>query len=229
MAFKRYALYYTPPPGQFADLGAAWLGWDIATGHAVGTPDPAIVGRPRRYGFHATLKAPFFLADGCSEDDLKSAFEVLAQTQCPVRLDGLEITPLGGFVALVPVGNTDALEQLAAQCVAELDRFRAPMSEAERQRKTKPNMSAAHQQNLDNWGYAHVMDAFRFHMTLTGPLSKAVRRDVISQAQEHFAPISLSPLKICGIALVGETEAGTFVTIKRATLDGLTLNETQPG
>ena len=43
--FARYAVYYTPEPGPLADFGAAWLGWDIATGAEVAHPD--LPGLPR--------------------------------------------------------------------------------------------------------------------------------------------------------------------------------------
>ena len=39
---KRYAIYYAPPPGGFAQAGAAWLGWDAASGQPVAQPDPAL-------------------------------------------------------------------------------------------------------------------------------------------------------------------------------------------
>ncbi len=218
MTYTRYAIYYTPPPGRFAELGARWLGWDIAKGQPVGTPDLDIVATPRRYGFHATLKAPFFLVDGVTEDDLICAFRDLAQNLAPVALEGLEVRRLGGFVALEPFGNKDALQSLAANCVTRLDLFRAPMSEAERLRKTKPHMTQAHRQNLEQWGYAHVMDSFRFHMTLSGPLPKHIRDRVMTQAEAHFAPAQIAPLTIATITLVGERADGTFKSIEQARL-----------
>jgi hypothetical protein len=41
--FTRYAVYYAPQPGIFADRTAAWLGWDLAHGRAV--DDPALPAR----------------------------------------------------------------------------------------------------------------------------------------------------------------------------------------
>ncbi|GIT88554.1 DUF1045 domain-containing protein [Roseobacter sp. OBYS 0001] len=218
MTYTRYAIYYTPPPGRFAELGARWLGWDIAKGQPVGSPDLDIVATPRKYGFHATLKAPFFLADGVTENHLLCAFRDLGQNLAPVALEGLEVRRLGGFVALEPFGNKDALQSLAANCVTRLDLFRAPMSEAERLRKTKPHMTQAHRQNLEQWGYAHVMDSFRFHMTLSGPLPKHIRDRVMTQAEAHFAPAQIAPLTIATITLVGERADGTFKSIEQARL-----------
>jgi hypothetical protein len=64
--FERYAIYYTPQ-GALAEVGAAWMGWDVARGVAV---DHAMVGdldlakltrTPRKYGLHGTIKPPFVL------------------------------------------------------------------------------------------------------------------------------------------------------------------------
>ena len=220
MTFRRYAIYYTPPPGPLADLGARWLGWDIATGRPIGAPNLDIVANPRRYGFHATLKAPFHLAEGYRENDLLAAVRDFGQTQAPVRLAGLEIKRLGGFVALVPMTDAQALQTLAARCVTVFDPFRAPMSDAERMRKTKPHMSDLHRHNLARWGYAHVMEAFRFHMTLSGPLAREIRTQVIAQAEAHFAPVQLSPLTIAAITLVGERTDGTFKSIEQVAFAG---------
>ena len=70
----RYAIYFAPHSGSLlARFGASLLGYDPATGAEVDAPDhpafhdPLSLGwtaAPRRYGFHATLKAPFHLAEG---------------------------------------------------------------------------------------------------------------------------------------------------------------------
>ena len=73
--FRRYAIYFAPRPRRaLARFGAAWLGWDAEAGadrdgpELAGLPRPRaeIVATPRRYGFHATLKAPFRLARGAT-------------------------------------------------------------------------------------------------------------------------------------------------------------------
>ena len=71
---KRFAIYYAPRGGAFADAAAAWLGWDLTRGRAVAQPDlPGLVdlpgladltAEPRKYGFHGTIKPPFRLAGG---------------------------------------------------------------------------------------------------------------------------------------------------------------------
>ena len=78
-AMYRYALYYAPPPGTaLAAFGARWLGRDPDGAEAPASPELArvtpgewrrAVALPRRYGFHATLKAPFSLAEGRMTSD----------------------------------------------------------------------------------------------------------------------------------------------------------------
>jgi hypothetical protein len=75
---------------------------------------------PRRYGFHATLKAPFGLQANYTEDDLRARMQALARTLRPVALGPMHATVLGNFVALVPVTLPEALAALATACVTEL-------------------------------------------------------------------------------------------------------------
>ena len=71
--WRRHAIYFAPPAGSpLAEFGADWLGWDPATGRGrdgfdlPGLPRrrAELVATPARYGFHATLKAPFRLGRG---------------------------------------------------------------------------------------------------------------------------------------------------------------------
>ncbi|MEF9604921.1 DUF1045 domain-containing protein, partial [Paracoccus sp. PXZ] len=112
---KRYAIYYAPPEGAFARRASAWLGWDAACGQPLtppelGLPAEEITRDPRRYGFHGTLKPPFRLAEGRDGDALHRAVAGLAQRLSPVTLPGLRLASLGGFLALVPEGDTAPLQ-----------------------------------------------------------------------------------------------------------------------
>ncbi len=68
--FRRYAVFFVPT-GALHDRAAEWLGWDSVAGVALPPPEPRLVDRPRKYGFHATLKPPFRLAEGSREADLR--------------------------------------------------------------------------------------------------------------------------------------------------------------
>ncbi|KAI9549200.1 hypothetical protein GHT06_006613 [Daphnia sinensis] len=61
---------------------------------------------PRRYGWHATLKAPFTLANGQSLDALRTAMRELAKGLPAFDLPPLRVSTLGQFLALRPDGDT---------------------------------------------------------------------------------------------------------------------------
>lgn len=226
--YSRYAIYFTPSPGDFATMGANWLGWDSATGtqakhpQVEGLPAPVadLTKRPRKYGFHGTIKPPFRLAKQTTRTQLEEAASDLMGSLSPVMLEGLQVTRLGQFLALTPVGDAAALAALAAQIVEGLDRFRAPAPPEELTRRRAAGLSPRQETNLITWGYPYVMDDFRFHMTLTGPLSK----DSITPVQDHltarFAPVTEAPFRIDGMTLLGEDAAGMFHEIHRYPLLG---------
>ena len=131
--FERYAIYYTFD-GVLDALGAAWLGWDITSGTEVVHPKlgsldlSAYTKRPRKYGFHATLKAPFYLAKDAHETDLLTALETLCTTTPAAKADGLHIKQLGRLFALVPTGDDSELRTLAQKIVQVLNPLRAPLT-----------------------------------------------------------------------------------------------------
>lgn len=223
--YRRYAIYYTPPKGAFADFGAAWLGWDAVSGMSVRQPDvpgldmAAISEQPRKYGFHATLKAPFRLVDEASVADLFKSIEALAAKLAPVTLDGLKLSQLGSFLALIPHKNILPLQDLASAVVTGLDELRAPLSVTDMARRNPDLLTEQQRAHLIKWGYPYVMDEFRFHMTLTGSLED----DVLQKAKAALEPrlgILPSPLVIEAISLVGEADDGRFHVLNRFVLCG---------
>lgn len=221
--YRRYAVYYSPPPGPFADFGAAWLGWDVATGREVAQPAisgldlPALTAAPRRYGFHATLKAPFRLAASMGPAELAAAVATLAARTAPVVLPCLDLVRLGSFLALVPKQNDLPLAEFGAAIVTGLDPLRAPLTEAERARRYPDRLTARQREYLDRWGYPFVLEEFRFHMTLSGPLTD-VDLDRVAAALEPRLRVVPKPLPIEDICLMGEDEAGHFHLIERFAL-----------
>ncbi|MEM1301275.1 MAG: DUF1045 domain-containing protein [Pseudomonadota bacterium] len=223
MSYSRFAIYYVPPEGALAEFGASWLGWDIARGCAVQQMDcpglDKVTEAPRKYGFHGTLKPPFRLADGASAEDLHSALSDLARTVPPARCDGLELTALGSFLALTPRGDLGSLQQLAKTCVTELDRFRAPLTEAELARRRKANLSDRQEALLRDWGYPYVMEEFRFHLTLSDKIAKA-DLPAWTRTVRDALPDMHEPFVIDQIALCGERGDGRFEVIHRYALTG---------
>ena len=166
-----------------AKFGCEWLGLNAESNKIQHSPSP-YVESPRRYGFHATLKAPMRLADGISFNDFRCAVERLASQLKSAELGVLKPDQIGDFLAL----KTDhkyheAVCDIAWCCTKELDVFRAPLSEAERNKRK--NLTPAESENLEQWGYPYVNDSFRFHMTLTSSLPQ----DDLATAIKIVAPM----------------------------------------
>ncbi|MBE0453650.1 DUF1045 domain-containing protein [Roseovarius autotrophicus] len=223
MPFTRYALYFTPPPGPLAEFGAVWLGWDPVTGMpcphpALNLPVAEITAAPRKYGLHATMKPPFRLAPGKTESALDETLAAFCATQAPVTLDALEIARLGRFLALRPVGDQTPLNALAAATVRAFEPFRAPQTEAEIARRRARGLSPGHEANLRTWGYPYVMDAFRFHITLTGDLAPETLDTAADALAPLLVPLLPRPFVIDALSLMGEDDDGRFHLIHRQTL-----------
>lgn len=224
--FKRYAIFYTPPPGAFAEFCASWLGWDSR--HGVTVQHPAInsidiatlTQTPRKYGFHGTLKAPFRLAASETADDLKMAIIALAQTAKPISLDAMSLQHKHGFLALRPVGNTAALSQFATRLVTDLDRFRAPAAAEELARRRQTGLTERQDRNLMTWGYPFVMEDFHFHLTLSGRIDTATAKTVAQRLDPILTRLVPRPFMIDHIALVGQADDDMFHEIQRYALAG---------
>jgi putative phosphonate metabolism protein len=214
----RYAIYFTPGRDDpLTRVAANWLGRDPFTGATM--PAPAIgrmsqaeiafhTAAARRYGFHATLKAPFRLADGETEQSLDKAVEVFAESVDLVHLPRIRLDQIDGFFALLPEQRLPALNQFADDIVVAFERFRAPLTDAEIERRNPDAMKPAEFRNLCQWGYPYVFEAFRFHMTLSGRVADHEAVRVRSAIEEFFGSLLDEPLLIDGIALFVEPEAG---------------------
>lgn len=225
MSYTRFAVYYLPPEGALAEFGARWLGWDVARGAAVPGFDlpsrAALVEKPRKYGFHGTLKPPFRLAEGHAPAQLEREVAALAERLAPAQSAGLRLARLGRFLALVPEGGAAGIGEIAAHCVSALDGFRAAPGEGELARRRAAGLSAAQEALLMRWGYPYVMEEFRFHLTLTGPLPEAPgAAERWEAALRARLPALPAPFVLREIALVGEREDGHFQLIRRFALRG---------
>ncbi len=215
----RYAIYFTPPPEDALAIAvASWLGRDAFTGRPVDGPghgptDGAAISfhtaAARRYGFHATLKAPFTLAEGMTEAELLASFDRFCAEREPFVLPKLEIGQIDGFFALVPGEPCIGLTQLAADAVMHFEPFRAPLTQAEMERRSAMRLSPAEMRYLQLWGYPHVFDAFRFHMTLTGRISGSEAERIRDALEHHFAHILPGPAEIGTLAVFVEPEKGS--------------------
>ncbi|MFP4571140.1 DUF1045 domain-containing protein [Rhodosalinus sp.] len=227
MRWRRYAIYALPDSALGA-AGAAWLGWDARAGRDV--PHPSVAGlprsaealteRPRRYGFHATVKPPFRLAEGRSEAELVAAFDAFCAATEAGQAEGLTVAAIGPFLALRPEGSAHDLGRIAATTVAALDAFRDPPSDADLARRRAAGLTERQEALLARWGYPYVMEEFRFHVTLTGPLPPGDREAAQVALAAHFAPVLPRPYRLQALALLGEDDAGRFHLIHEAALSG---------
>jgi len=225
MHYRRYAIYYVPVATELAQIAARWLGWDINAGRAaqlMQRPDfdhVALTDRPRKYGFHATLMAPFILADGVTYAQLERRVIDVAACHSGFELT-LDLGQLGRFFALVPQPVSPQMERLAADLVTDLDNLRRPLTAAELQRRRKAWLTDLQDQLLQRWGYPHVLDEFRFHMTLTGPVPKSLKDHVAQDLAQRFSSVLAHSQRVTQITIVGEDSNGWFHSLSHIPLTG---------
>ena len=216
----RYALYFAPAPTHpLWVAGCDWLGRDPASGATVGGgPHRA---DPCRYGFHATLKPPFALRDGASRAQLLAALSHFVDERAPFVMPSLAVATLGDFLALRPVdpgatASGQPLRELADDCVRLFDEFRRPPSPAETARRVAAGLDERQRGQVDRWGYPHVFEHWRFHMTLTDSLSdNRLRTELLAGATRHFAAALARPLRCDGVALFVEDAPGADFRLLR--------------
>jgi len=220
-AAYRHAAYFAPAPDSLAwNLGSQWLGRCARTGAQLSQPLPQGWTRleftqrtqePRRYGWHATLKAPFALAADRTIADLDAGFLGLStDAGAPLTLP-LTLTRMGHFLALVPKEHSGPLQRLADACVRELHDCAAPLPPSEIKRRSRHGLTPRQTQMLALWGYPYVMDDFGFHLTLTGTLDGLTEERVaqlIEHAHSWFAPLLTQGLLIDAVSWFAEDAPG---------------------
>ncbi|SKA36402.1 DUF1045 domain-containing protein [Consotaella salsifontis] len=214
----RASIFYTPPADHpLTRATSIWLGRDAFTGartrEADAAIDPLIV-TPARYGFHATIKAPFRLAEGTTLDALDAALAEFCAGRAPFVLPRLSIRRLGGFFALVTETPPPALAALEKDVVMQFDAFRAPLTEAEIRRRRPERLTARQRDLLDRWGYPTVLEEFRFHMTLSGDVAEKNRDEAERVIRDHIGDAEGTALVFDRLALFVEPEPDAPFTIR---------------
>ena len=214
--------------GFITKAGSSWLGRDAATGQVLSQPlipgvsmsmQQRLTAAPRRYGWHATLKAPFTLAEDADAVMLQGRLSGLARDRRPFALP-LRVALLGDFLALIPDGDTRDIDALARSCVSHLHALAAPLSPSELARRRASGLSADEDKMLQRWGYPYVMDHFRLHFSLTGSLRDvdADTIDALRESAEHWFA-ALPPLRVDAVSVFAEPTAGAdFLFIDRMEL-----------
>ncbi|EGF30650.1 hypothetical protein IMCC9480_1081 [Oxalobacteraceae bacterium IMCC9480] len=208
----RYAIYFAPASDSpWWQAGCYWLGRDPE--HRLGGLDATtpLRGNARRYGFHATLKAPFRLADGCDEARLLATAQQFAAQQAALIVPLPAVRLLGNFLALQAGAAVPEIGALAQRCVLEFDGLRAPPTPDELARRLSAPLTLRQQALLQQWGYPYTDEEFRFHMTLSDSLTgvePAAAQAMIEDAKAAFSGAMATPLVIDGIAIFRERGSG---------------------
>lgn len=194
----RHAIYFAPARDSLLWQRAQdWLN----------QPDLApLTVSARKYGFHATIKAPMTLALDLAE--LDAALSSFADEHGPVVLSGLAPRLIEGFLALTTVPQPGLLTAFATEVVEAFEPFRAPLSESEVARRLKATLSARQIELVHAYGYPYVLEQFLFHMTLTDRLPAELQAPVVERAASWFAPALLEPVVLDRLVVFEEPEPG---------------------
>lgn len=215
----RHAIYYAPAHSSpWWTFGAGWIGRDESLDGtppefvAPMLPEPErhrITTQARRYGFHATLKAPFHLRSGATAAELLARTRSLAQRLRPVPLSPLQVRHLGPYVVLLTPEHHTAASALASACVIELDDLRQPLTPDELARRQPATLDARELELLGRYGYPHVLERFRFHLTLTDPVNETQAAQVTAAVSAQVAHLNAqTPLTLDRLCIFEESAPG---------------------
>lgn len=217
MQYERYAIYWAPAwdSGLFA-LACTWFGSNPETGetarerdHLGLSPDLAenAAASPRRYGLHATMKAPFRLASVVDTASLGESLAAFCARRRRVRTGPLRLTRFSRFLALMPQSPRVELEWLADECTTHFDHFRAPLSEADRARRST-NLTRLESAQFEEFGYPYIFSSFMFHITLAGPLDDADLTRVEAALAPAVVPFTQNDFAVDELCLFGDPGGG---------------------
>lgn len=228
----RYAIYYTPAHHSALErFGARWLGVDAFTREALAQPQlqglqasdfTALTDDPRRYGFHATLKAPFHLAEGISEADLLTHFRQFATRTPAFETKNFKVASIRGFLAIVTDPADPQINALCDEVVKDFEQLRRALSPDDITRRRRSPLTPRQDKLMLAWGYPYVFEEFLFHMTLSNRITDpAIEEQMLAAAQQMALPLLDAPCSIDTIGLFIEREPGApFQVLEAATLAG---------
>jgi hypothetical protein len=180
----------------------------------------SITSDARRYGFHATLKAPFSLRLELDPAGLFDSVAEFAPKHSPFDAGELRVGVVKAghglsFVALKPEGASKELRSFEADVVRGLDKLRAPLVESGREYRGSKRLTPRQAYYLHAWGYSYVLDEFDPHFTLTNAIPDADR--VAHLLEWDFGlRVASHALHVDALTLVEQSEAnGEFKILHR--------------
>ncbi|MDR1487618.1 MAG: DUF1045 domain-containing protein [Deltaproteobacteria bacterium] len=200
----RYSIYHVPKlESKLYKLGASVLGRCIVTGDELAPPPmelppnfPEMPFPPWAgiYGFHATMVAPFRTQD--SEEELVQTLKDVSQRHCAIVLESLALKIMdGGFPALTALHQPpEALSALESDLVKTFNRHRLPPTAKEWTHRGPMNFKE--QSNFLNWGYPHIFEDFKFHLTVWDSFEKVTFDNVFLTEELEKHPWFLGLSKI---------------------------------
>ena len=226
----RYAIYYAPEASSaWWAAGSNWLGRCALTGRKLAqaviegvAPEHfhTYTQDPRRYGWHATLKAPFALASGESLSSLITGLRTIASQHSAFAMPRLQVSTDGGFLALRPTVHDPRIHSTADACVTGLQALTQPLTAEDLIRRRQKRLTTRQERYLQEWSYPWVLDEFKFHMSLTGPLRNIPTAELtalVSAAQDLFD--ALPACRFTHLSVFAEPQVGdNFVWVDNVAL-----------
>ena len=225
--FERYAIFWAPDQrSPLARFGTRWLGAGAALAAETGIAADEIAAataEPRRYGFHGTLHAPFRLKSGIDAKTLSDHVKRFAAARPPLPLSPLKLERIGSFLALVVPDSAreSKIRGLHIQCLFGLEAYRGENAPHDAARRAANAGKTTEKLLVAQWGYAHVLHLFRFHLTLTGSLDEAALARFSKALTDMTQSLESEPIMLDALCLYGDPGGGeTLQLIDRHPLGG---------
>ncbi len=231
----RYALYYVPHQGDFLHTrGSQWLGRDVYSSAPL-TPSAIIEqglqkaqisteqwhtlrAEAQKYGLHATLKAPFHLAQEQDEAALLQAVQDFATKEPVFTMPRLTPQRIGSFFALTYTQPHAPLQHLAQNCVRHFEPFRAPLTAQAKAKRLAKKLSPRQLSYLEEYGYPYIFEDFRFHITLCQASHQEAHNVALQSFFQEFFSAHLLDRTCAALHLCKSDAQGVFTVIYSAPL-----------
>ena len=175
--------------------------------------------QPAKYGFHATLKAPFRLKRNVKTKNFYDVISHIAAQHSRFKIKGLKIVYSKKFTFITSRKPNKLLINLENDLVKHLDTFRAELNKTEIKKRNPDSLTFKQNKYLKEWGYPFVLDQFKFHMTLMNQNNNKLSNKQKLELEKLIYKISNNLLEFNEISLLGENKNGYFEEIKRFKLN----------